>query len=457
MTARTHIAVIDIGKTNAKLALVDLQTLTEIAVVTRPNVVLPGPPWPHFDTEAQWTFLLASLRKFHQTIGVDGISVTTHGASAALLDVGGGLAAPVLDYEHDGLAETAAAYDTLRPDFTETGSPRLAVGLNLGAQLHWQFQTDPGLMDRTAHIVTYPQYWAFCLTGVAATDVTSLGCHTDLWDPGRGAFSSLVDKLGIADKIAPARKSGDILGTILPQVAEVTGLPKDTPVTCGIHDSNASLYPHILTQRAPFSVVSTGTWVITMAVGGRTVDLDPARDTLINVNALGQPVWSARFMGGRDYEIIRQGRSIIPTEDDRRSVLETPVFLTPSVQPDCGPFPGQLAGWLPAEPGIKTGTRMVALSYYLALMTAECLTITGAEGPIIVEGPFGRNKDYLSMLQAATGRDVMASTAATGTSIGAALMFAPEMTEATEAMPTPQAPHPLCDYAKAWQKHVALG
>jgi len=40
----THVAVIDIGKTNAKLALVDLNKLKELAVVTRPNTVLPGPP-----------------------------------------------------------------------------------------------------------------------------------------------------------------------------------------------------------------------------------------------------------------------------------------------------------------------------------------------------------------------------------------------------------------------------
>ena len=50
-----HVAVIDIGKTNAKLALVRIPDLSEIAVVTRPNTVLPGPPYPHFDTAAHWT------------------------------------------------------------------------------------------------------------------------------------------------------------------------------------------------------------------------------------------------------------------------------------------------------------------------------------------------------------------------------------------------------------------
>ncbi|MFM2355407.1 MAG: rhamnose kinase RhaK, partial [Pseudomonadota bacterium] len=51
MTTPRHIGVIDIGKTNAKVALVDLATRTEIAVETTPNRILPGPPWPHHDTE----------------------------------------------------------------------------------------------------------------------------------------------------------------------------------------------------------------------------------------------------------------------------------------------------------------------------------------------------------------------------------------------------------------------
>ncbi|BBU57155.1 hypothetical protein KU6B_34200 [Mameliella alba] len=154
-----HVAVIDIGKTNAKLALVDPADLAEVAVITRPNTVRPGPPWPHFDTEGHWQFLLDGLRDFHSAHGISAISVTTHGACAALLDEKGRLAAPILDYEHDGPDDLSADYDALRPGFSETGSPRLGMGLNLGAQLHWMLQSDPGLRARTARIVTYPQYW----------------------------------------------------------------------------------------------------------------------------------------------------------------------------------------------------------------------------------------------------------------------------------------------------------
>ena len=34
---------------------------------------------------------------------------------------------------------------------------------------------------------------------------------------------------------------------------------------------------------------------------------------------------------------------------------------------------------------------MAAASFYAALMVAECLDLIGAEGPVIVEGPFGGN------------------------------------------------------------------
>lgn len=450
-----HIAVIDIGKTNAKLALVDLQTLTEVAVVTRPNPVQPGPPWPHYDVDGHWEFLLRALGQFHRDHGIDAISVTTHGASAVLLASDGTLAAPVLDYEHDYTAEIVADYATLKPDFDLTGSPVIAGGLNVGAQLHWQFATDPTLKDRTVQIVTYPQYWGHRLTGVTATDVTSLGCHTDLWLPHEGRFSDLPAALGIDGKMAPVRKCADILGPILPAVAKATGLPPTTPVCVGIHDSNASLYPFILTQDGPFSVVSTGTWVIVMAIDGTFVRLDPHRDTLVNVNAQGQAVPSARFMGGREYEVIQQGQDAAPSAQDIAEVLKVSLMILPSVEPRTGPYPGQHMRWTQTAPGVGTGQRAAALSFYLAMMTDTCLRLTGAQGPTIVEGPFARNPEFTTMLGAATGRPVLTSSAVTGTSIGAALLFGKSdaLAEPTQAPDGGDKPA-LHRYAAHWRAIV---
>jgi sugar (pentulose or hexulose) kinase len=444
--AMKTVAVLDIGKTNVKLALVDLDSQEEIAVETASNRVLPGPPWPHFDTDAQWRFFLAALRRMVAQHRIDGISVTTHGACAALLAKDGSLAAPVLDYEHTGPDELATAYDALRPPFDETGSPRLPLGLNLGAQLHYMLQTDPGLLARTAHVVTWPQYWGFRLTGEVACDLSSLGCHTDLWNPGAGSWSSLPARLGLAARMAPPRRPAEPLGTLTPAVQRETGLGP-VPVLTGIHDSNASLVPHLLGREPPFAVVSTGTWVISMAIGGTKPPLDPARDTLVNVSALGDPVPSARFMGGREYDLMRSARPVTPTDQDASRVRDAGLMLLPAVVQGSGPFPVRPHRWT-HEPQTDA-EREIALGYALALTTATCLDLIGAQGPTVVEGPFAANPWFLTMLASATDRPATASRARTGTALGAALLFcsaAPPRRDLEVVLPIPG----HRDYVAAW-------
>ena len=453
-----HVAVIDIGKTNAKLALVNLADLSEIAVVTQPNVVRPGPPYPHFDVEGHWAFLLDNLQKFHAKHGINAITVTTHGASAALIGEGGELAAPIIDYEHAGPDDFAADYDAIRPDFAETGSPRLALGLNIGAQILYQFETVPGLRDNTRVIVTYPQYWGFRLTGVTATDVTSLGAHTDLWNPYEKRFSSVVDRLGIRSKIAAPKPSTDVLGPILPEIAARTGLQPETPVYCGIHDSNASLLPHLYNRQTPFSVVSTGTWVITMAVGGKPVTLDPARDTLVNVNAFGDAVPSSRFMGGREHDLVTEVPYPEAKDADMERVLSLGTMLLPAVVPEIGPFAGMKARWVGSEPAVGTVERGVCVGFYLALVTAECLELIGHRGPVIVEGPFARNESFCRMLAAVTQCSVERTGSSTGTSQGAAMLALSGEIHSEKKAGSPPRRDDLADrmreYARMWNTHV---
>lgn len=450
-SAIKHIAVIDIGKTNAKVALVDRESLSEIAVTKRPNAVLKGGLYPHYDVDGLWAFILDGLKRFQTEFGVDAISITTHGASAVLLDAEGELAAPALDYEFDGPDTLTAEYDAARPPFAETGSARLPLGLNLGAQLFWQFRNFPELKARTRTILTYPQYWAFRLSGVAVNEVTSLGCHTDLWMPEAGKYSSLVVREGWADLMAPVARAADRLGPILPEIAAATGLAADTPVICGIHDSNASLYAHLAAREAPFSVVSTGTWVISMAVGGAKVTLDPSRDTLVNVNAYGDPVPSARFMGGREFErLIGDGQKDFAPAD-LGSVLARAAMLLPAVENQSGPFQGRKAAWTVEPSRLTAAERYVTVSFYLALMTATGLDIVGAQGPVLVEGPFADNAAYLAMLAAITGRPVEA-VAGIGTSIGAALLAGGDHALGSRsALARPDNETSLKRYAEAWQ------
>jgi sugar (pentulose or hexulose) kinase len=448
--------VIDIGKTNAKFALVDVASRTEVAVLKAPNLVSGADPYPHFDVEALWAFISDAIAELNREHAIDALSVTTHGAAAALLDAEGRLALPVLDYEFNGPDELAEAYDAIRPGFAESFTPRLPMGLNLGAQLFWQSRRFPEAFAATRWIVTYPQYWSYLLSGVVANEITSLGCHTDLWNFETDLYSSLAVREGWLDKLPEVRKASDVLGPVTPELAGRLGLKKPVPVYCGIHDSNASLLPHLIARKPPFAVVSTGTWVIVVAPGADLSGLDPSRDCLANIDAFGRPVASARFMGGREFALLVEGDMPKATETTIARVLEQPVMLLPSVVEGSGPYPNRHARWTVSREALDPAAVAVATSFYLALMTAECLQLAGADGDIAVEGPFASNALYLEMLAAATARPVVAMrSSATGTAVGAALLTALDgAPPVNDGMPVaPSSPvAPMVHYAQKWRE-----
>ncbi len=420
MNKGRRIAVIDVGKTNAKVVVVDAANGVEVASRSTPNSIVRDGPYPHYNVDRLWTFMLDALGEFAVTPGFDAISVTAHGAAAALLGEDD-LAMPVIDYEFTYPDAVQEAYAALRPDFAETRSPLLSGGLNVGAQIHYQKTRFPSLFASVRSIVTYAQYWVWRLTGIAVNEVTSLGCHTDLWNPQQGDYSGLVDALELRALMAPIRPAFDRIGDLSKPVAEALGVKTAIPVHCGIHDSNASLLPHLLTRQSPFSVISTGTWVVSFAVGGRLAQLDKDRDTLANVDAYGKAVPSARFMGGREFDILTGSEAIQADAATLDKVLRSGLMILPSVIKGSGPYPQREAIWPNGEPKSAT-ERIAAASLYAALMTNTCLELIGASGPTILEGPFARNRIFLSALRSLTGREVIALPGSTGTSLGAALL-----------------------------------
>ncbi len=420
-TTPRFIAVLDVGKTNVKLVVHDLESGEDVFVRTRPNAVVDLPPYPHYDVEGMWTFFLDTLKDAAASQRIDALSFTTHGATFALL-AGSELALPILDYEFRGPDTLDGTYSGARPSFTESFTPRLPGGLNAGAQLYWQARTYPDAFARVTAIVPYPQYWAFRFTGVLASEPTSLGVHTDLWAPESRGYSSFAKAEGWDSLFAPLRSAFDKLGTVTADIAARTGLPRDTPVYCGIHDSNASLLPHLLSRKAPFTVLSTGTWVIVFAVGGDASALDAGRDGLCNVDAFGNPVPSSRFMGGREFDLLTDGKAKKPTPEDVRAVLDGNIMVRPTFIPGCGPFPAGKGTWSVDPTSLSASVRTAAVSLYLAMVARAAMAVASAAGPIVIEGPFGRDTLFAEALQQLTGRPVLIAAGTTGTSTGAAML-----------------------------------
>lgn len=453
-TAPRHIAVIDIGKTNAKVVLIDSADGRQLALRSTANTVRREAPYPHADVEMLWAFIIDSLTVLHAEHRVEAISITTHGATAALLGEDG-LALPVLDYEFEGPESVADDYAAVRPDFAETLSPRLPNGLNLGAQIFWQAREFSEGFAAVTAIVPYAQYWAWRLTGFRASEVTSLGCHTDLWAPERGTFSSLVSAMGWMALFAPVRPAISTIGTLLPAVAAQTGMTTAVPVACGIHDSNASLLPHLGREATPFTVLSTGTWAIAMTVGGETRGLDPTRDSLANVDAFGRPVPTARFMGGREFDLLVP-EIVEPSGADIAFVVDNDVQALPGFVAGVGPFPQAAGSWTIDPATLTPGQRTAAAALYLALVAEAALGLCGIGRSIIVEGPLSRNRLFCAALARLTGVQVRASGDSTGTSLGASLLFGGRLpdSDSSHAVEPLQA-EGLDAYVNQWRQRLA--
>ncbi|QRX82600.1 FGGY-family carbohydrate kinase [Glaciimonas sp. PAMC28666] len=389
--------VLDIGKTNAKLTLLDLSGKTLAEQRCTNTIVIHG-PYPHHDVDRIWNWLLTTLRLFSQVAQIVSIVPITHGATAAVVD-DHGLVLPVLDYECALPQELDEQYAKVRPAFSETYSPDLAAGLNLGRQLFWLSHRFPAEFSRARQILTYPQYWAWRLSGIAASEITSLGCHTDLWQPTRKDYSSLVGRMGWTHLLPPLTPSWSALGPLREELCERAGLSAECQILCGIHDSNASLVRYLggLGDTKQRTVLSTGTWVIVAALGAPLFNLLEQFDMLANVNALGESVACMRFMGGREFSAIAGAASKICSLKDLQCLIVQNTLALPCFTEAGGPFSGRV-GIVCGPPPQTDGEHYALATLYCVLMSDYCLDALNSEGPITVEGSFTDNPYFSGML-----------------------------------------------------------
>lgn len=449
--------VIDLGKTLSKVSLWsrDGHCLDKLS---RPNRTQPGAPYAALDTAATAGWVLETLKGFagHP---VEAIIPVAHGAAVAGLR-GRTLAFASPDYEWELPAEQLAEYRSGRDAFAVTGSPALPAGLNLGAQLH-ALEELYGFEGVT--LLPYAQYWAWLLSGVAVSEVTSLGCHSDLWAPALEDFAPMAKARGWATRFAPLAKAGDVIGPLLTEIAAQTGLSPQVKVLAGLHDSNAALlaargFAEIAGNEA--TVLSTGTWFIAMRLPASPVDvaaLPEARDCLVNVDAFGTPVPSARFMGGREIEsVIGIDTRRVDIKPDQPAllaavpkVLADGAMLLPTLAPGCGPFPDSAGEWI-NEPADWIEKR-AATCLYAALVADAALDLIGSEQRLLVEGRFAEAEVFVRALAALRpGTAVYTASAHSDVSFGALRLIDPALKPQGELVRVLPLAQDLTAYKQQW-------
>jgi len=426
-----HIAVLDIGKTNKKILIFDPNlNIRDSVYKTFDEYIENNIHYENTEQTIQW--FKTELKKYSTIYHIKVISITTHGATFACIDTEGNTALPVIAYTtepgqefHDEFFKKFGNRQVLQE---KTATAELGALINPGISIYFIKKKFPEKFDTIKYILFFPQFFGYILTGKIGAEPTYTGCHNYLWDFKNNQWSFVAEKLGIIDKL-PAKLSRpwDILGTITPEIAQQTGLPADTIVTMGIHDSNSSLLPYIIKTEKNFVLNSTGTWCVAMHPADK-IEFQPdelGKVVFYNLSAFGQPVKTAIFMGGMEFDTYTDILTKISRKQEcpafdqklyQKIIQEKKLYILPGVIKGTGQFPDSQPRVIENNKiyelaDIKTRTNLphffrdfntayAVLNISLAIQTKIALDRTELKGKekIFIEGGFRKNQAYNALL-----------------------------------------------------------
>jgi len=238
---------------------------------------------------------VSSFREFE----VRAINFSSYGASFVHLGSNGKPVAPLYNYTKpypdDLLKKFYADYGGESAFSMFTASPVLGH-LNSGMQLYRLKHRRPDVFRKISCSLHLPQYIAYLFTGKPASELTSIGCHTNLWNFPQSNYHDWVKAEGVLDRLAP------IVASDTANSVTINGKPLMAGV--GLHDSSAALIPYLLSFPEPFVLLSTGTWCITLNpfTDDPLTTEELEKDCLCYLSYKGNPVKASRLFSGHEHE-----------------------------------------------------------------------------------------------------------------------------------------------------------
>jgi len=297
-------AVFDIGKTHKKFLLLDdnFQLITEDSRKIAEIEDEDGFPCDNLDAICEWIHNKINEVNSDGNFKIRRLNFSTYGASLVHLDENDNLLTPLYNYLKPIPQKIEEEfYDKYGPATKfaqETSSPSLGM-LNSGLQLFWLKKTKPKTFNRIASSLHFPNYLAMLFHGRKLSDLTSIGCHTALWDFKNNKYHPWVSEEGIINKL-PHISSGTV------NLTDPNN--PDLEVGTGLHDSSAALVPYLLKFKKPFILLSTGTWNICLnPFNNNALTAEDLRhDSLHFFSFLGKPVFANRLFLGNEHDTFNR-------------------------------------------------------------------------------------------------------------------------------------------------------
>jgi sugar (pentulose or hexulose) kinase len=348
---------------------------------------------------------------------------------------------PMLDYEDEPPADINTLYASLAGTFRERGSPIMRHAAHLARQMLWLETAFPQAFARGTHMLGLPQYWAWRLCGVAASEYSILGAQSHLWDVPARRFAPIVAARGWAGKLPPLAPAWATLGKLKPALAERTGLSPTTRVLCGIHDSSANFYRYQAAGLRGLTVISTGTWIVALSDETPPKSLDEARGMGCNADPAGNALAGALCMGGREFSLVAGPQPAGARADPAllAALVARGTLAVPCFSEDDGLLPGRARKGYTAGPPPEGAPERRALALLLAALLTDLLLDTlGATGHVILDGSFCRDPLYAALVATLRpGQRIQFDLHGDGSAAGAALLAG----HTTRTAPAPLALH----------------
>ncbi|MFM9076410.1 MAG: FGGY-family carbohydrate kinase, partial [Bacteroidota bacterium] len=297
----TGTAVVDVGKTNKKLLVFspDFKILHEESVVIPEITDEDGFPTEDLVALTEWMKAAVHRVIADDSFDISHLNFSGYGASFVHLDADGLPVTPLYNYlkpfPEAVQKQFESDFGSMESIAIQTSSPVLG-NLNSGLQVYRLMAEKPDVFNKIRWSLHLPQYLSWVFTGNPVTDLTSLGCHTMLWDLSAGHYHRWVAGAGIDRVLAPIAKSIHSV--------EVTIGDKNVVAGVGLHDSSAALIPYLRLNRGDFMLLSTGTWSIALnPFNDESLTADQLQnDCLCYLTPEGRPVKASRLFAGRMHD-----------------------------------------------------------------------------------------------------------------------------------------------------------
>lgn len=260
----SHFVAVDFGAETGRVMLATLaDEHLELELIHRfPNHqvrMLGRLHWDVLELFRQFKIGLADIaqRGFRS---LDGIAVDTWGVDYGLLDQDGTLLGYPVSYRDprtDGQMERVFQ-DLSREEIYEITGIQF-MQLNTLFQLVAAAETSPALLAAAGKLLFMPDLFNYLLTGMACSELT-IASTSQLLDARKRSWADeLFRRLELPRKIMPAiRPTGSILGPLLSEITEETGL--ETEVVLGSGHDTACAVLAVPAKGSDWAYLSSGTW-----------------------------------------------------------------------------------------------------------------------------------------------------------------------------------------------------